>query len=384
MVDFGKLMALSEATTGFSGGNMVDEMPNYTLDEAVTYLPMMIMESQIEQHIDIGHQNEAIVEAVVESVKTGDNSNFASINEGVLSTIKEKAVKIFEKLKNVISSIIVKIKAFIATRKNKGEDLIKKYESKIDPAKLTKDLTFKGYTFDKDVKMPSGDIDSVIGSAYPYFKDGFVDADKAKNMKEKVKAIDSGSHPERMRKIASTLTGITLTKTDSNGGWQDELTKALYGVNDDGEEGKVVMHYGEKCFQINKIKEMLTRHDKMNALMNAYDKLLKNVNIQMNNVQNLIDHNSEDDKEAAAYYNAYMMLYQDAMTAASTVNATVKGYLDTQWKQASQMWLTLAQAGKKKEEKPEKEEEKPEENNDAPEKKEKKGLFGKKNTKEGE
>lgn len=360
MVDFGKLMALSEATTGFSGGNMVDEMPNYTLDEAVTYLPMMIMESQIEQHIDIGHQNEAIVEAVVESVRTGDNSNFASINEGVLSTIKEKAVKIFEKLKNVISSIIVKIKAFIATRKNKGEDLIKKYEGKIDPAKLTKDLTFKGYTFDKDVKMPSGDIDSVIGSAYPYFKDGFVDADKAKNMKEKVKAIDSGSHPERMRKIASTLTGINLTKPDS---WQDELTKALYGVNAEGEEGKVVMHYGEKCFQINKIKEMLTRHDKMNALMNAYDKLLKDVNIQMNNVQNLADHNDEDDKEAAAYYNAYMMLYQDAMTAASTVNATVKGYLDTQWKQASQMWLTLAQAGKKKEEK---------------------GLFGKKNAKEGE
>ena len=80
MVDFSKIMALSEAANGFNGGSYVDEMPNYTLDEAVCYLPMMIMESQMEQYDSVAAQNELIVEAVVSSVQTGDNSNLRLVS----------------------------------------------------------------------------------------------------------------------------------------------------------------------------------------------------------------------------------------------------------------------------------------------------------------
>lgn len=83
-------MALSEVTNGFNGGSYVDEIPNYTLDEAVNYLPVMIMESQIEQYDMVAAQNELIVEAVVTSAHSGDNSAFESINEAALSGLIER------------------------------------------------------------------------------------------------------------------------------------------------------------------------------------------------------------------------------------------------------------------------------------------------------
>ena len=58
MFDFSKLMALSEATTGFEGGTLVDEMPSYTLAECMDTLPMVIMESQLEQYDIVEKQNE--------------------------------------------------------------------------------------------------------------------------------------------------------------------------------------------------------------------------------------------------------------------------------------------------------------------------------------
>ena len=261
MVDFSKIMALSEAANGFNGGSYVDEMPNYTLDEAVCYLPMMIMESQMEQYDSVAAQNELIVEAVVSSVQTGDNSSFESITEAGIKSLWEKAKATFEKIGKFLSTIIAKIKAFIVARKAKSEEFYKKYAEKIDPAKC-EGKTFTGYSFEKNIKL-NADIDKILGDVY-----GSAYAHFDANVCSGVESL-TDDHAGRMRQVASKATGIELANQD----WSNELTGKLYDDNKKSE-----MKYGEKCFKLEEIKKTLTDMGPVNELSEGFERMLTDVN----------------------------------------------------------------------------------------------------------
>lgn len=371
MVDFTKLMALSEAASGFNGGSYVDEMPNYTLDEAICGLPMMIMENQIAMYDEVSDHNEAIIEAVVTSIQTGDNSAIESINEGAIKWIIEKARAAFEKIKKFLMSIIVKIKAFFISRKKKGEEIFKKYADKIDPAKC-KDKTFKGYKFDNDPgKVSSKTINSIINSMpkYSVFRDGF------KNTKntaaDKIKEISETSRSERQRDFATAYTGVKLSSPDN---WVDELRTHYYGATTkQGDAGKIDMKFGEGCFTVERIKQMLINNDGLKDLLEGYNKLLEDVNKNLDAVESakktIGDEDTDKNANMSAYCQAYLDLYTDAQNACSSVHAIIKQYYDSQWTQATQMLMTIVGTKKKEEEKPE---EKKEEGKPAPTKEEKK------------
>lgn len=354
MVDFSKIMALSEATNGFNGGSYVDEMPNYTLDEAVCYLPMMIMESQMEQYDTVAAQNELIVEAVVSSVQTGDNSSFESITEAGIKGLWEKAKATFEKIGKFLSTIIAKIKAFIVARKAKSEEFYKKYAEKIDPAKC-EGKTFTGYSFEKTIKL-NADIDKILsdvyGSAYAHF-----DANKSSG----VEAL-TDDHAGRMRQVASKATGIELANQD----WSNELTGKLYDDNKKSE-----MKYGEKCFKLEEIKKTLTDMGPVNELSKGYEKMLTDVKSKINQVGTYERaEENEKDSDRYKYLNNYITAYSEVHNALASVQAIAKKYYDSKWTQATQMLMVLAGSAKKaKEEKPA--EEKPEDNKPEEKKEEK-------------
>lgn len=358
MVDFSKIMALSEATNGFNGGSYVDEIPNYTLDEAVNYLPVMIMESQIEQYDMVAAQNELIVEAVVTSAHSGDNSAFESINEAALSGLIEKARNTFEKIRKFLAGVVVKFKAFIARHITKSEEFFNKYGKNVDPAKC-KDLTFTGYSFDKEINIEGKvDIDSILsevyGKAYATFDGSKTPSD--------IKSVGDQS-PQRMGQVATIITGIQL----SDNGWYNELTNKLKDDNKTSE-----MKYGEKCFKIETVKKFLTDKSPYEGLKKAYDKMLTDVQSRMNQVGTFErEEKNEKGTDRHTYLHNYLKAYSEVSTAISQVSTLAKKYYDDRWKQATQMLIAMAKASgaKVKEEKPA--EEKPGDNKPEEKKEEK-------------
>lgn len=356
MVDFTKLMALSESANGFNGGSFVDEMPNYTLDEAVCYLPMMIMESQIEQYDMTAAQNEAIVEAVVSSVQTGDNSAFESINEGAIKGLIEKAKALFDKIIKGLTAIIAKIKAFIIARKSKSKEFYEKYAAKVDEAKC-KDLTYTGYTFKKDIKVDAdvaGIIKSVYGDQYANF-----DANKTPESVDEL----TDDHAGRMRQVASEATGIELKQQD----WSNELTGILYDDNK-----KTEMKYGTECFSLAAVQKTLVDIKPVEELQKKYEGMLTSVKGELNRIGTFQEsEKNEEGNTRYKYLNNYLTAYQEVYNALSMVNATAKKYYDAKWSQATKMLMTMASLGKKVEEKSAKKEEAPADNKPEAKKEEK-------------
>lgn len=339
MFDFSKLMALSEATTGFEGGTLVDEMPSYTLAECMDTLPMVIMESQLEQYDIVEKQNEIMVESVIDSINTGISTDYDTLVEAGISSLKEHFMNFLMKIKRFIDSIIVKIKALFMRRKNDAGKLISRYEKTIKMEKL-KDMTFKGYGFDKDVLKTSipGGITEVVGKIAPALSGGLTDV---KANAEQIKGMMDEDHATRAMKVANEVTGMSLSNKET---WPNDLTKELMGITDD-KNPKIEMKYGEHCFTVAKVKAMLTNHAALQDLLKTYGVMQKDIQKNMNDCKKLQKSTEDTDanKGKLEYYNAYIQVYQDCANAMNKVNASVKRFVDTQWVQASQMWVAMAQ-----------------------------------------
>ena len=201
------------------------------------------------------------------------------------------------------------------------------------------------------------------------FRDGF------KNTKntaaDKIKEISETSRSERQRDFATAYTGVKLSSPDN---WVDELRTHYYGAtNKQGDAGKIDMKFGEGCFTVERIKQMLINNDGLKDLLEGYNKLLEDVNKNLDAVESakktIGDEDTDKNANMSAYCQAYLDLYTDAQNACSSVHAIIKQYYDSQWTQATQMLMTIVGTKKKEEEKPE---EKKEEGKPAPTKEEKK------------
>lgn len=349
MFDFNKLMAISESATGFNGGSMVDEMPEYTLDECMNTLPMVIMESQIEQYEINNEQNEIMVEAAI-SAANGMPADFDSLVEAGKTSLKESFMNFLNKVKSFVSSIIVKIKALWERRRGDANKMIAKYE-KVIKADKCKDLVFKGYDFDKELNTKiDNNVSELIGNLRPEFsvlKGGLT---SPSTDIEKLNAIKSVEASRMSMEIANKITGANINEP---GDWVNLLQQYLFGYTDP-KDAKHEIKFGEKCFTIDKVKKMLQNHNALQNLLNSYTVLQKDIDVQLRNCNNLKKHTEDNDenKDTLAYFDVYTTVYKNAAGAVNKVNAIVKRYIDAQWVQASQMWIAMARASGAKAEEP--------------------------------
>lgn len=341
MFDFSKLMALSEAANGFDGGTLIDEMPEYTLEECVSTLPVVIIESQVEHYSMISQQNDAMVESVISSIN-GASVDYDALIEASKTSLKDRFLAFLQKIKKFIVSIIVKIKALFARRKGDASKLISKYDKIIDKNKLG-GLTFTGYTFEKDVLKTSipGGISEIVGKIAPGLDGGLNDP---KASSDQIKAMGDEDHAARAMKVATEVTGISLTNKET---WANDLTKELMGIKDE-KNPKVEMKYGDYCFTYERVKNMLNNHAELQKLLKSYQTMQSDIEKQINECKKLQKDtdNTDANKSKLEYYNVYILVYQDCANAMTKVNSSVKHYTDLQWVQGSQMWVAMAQYSK--------------------------------------
>lgn len=369
MLNFDKLMALSEAATGFNGGSIVDELPGMSLTEATGYLPVVIMESQIELSECVQAQNEALVESVVSSLQVGTSVEVESLTEGAFETIKNKIKAFFEKIKKWLKGIIAKLTVQIDKVRLTGKQMKAKYKGSKMLNHSFEDLTVNGYKFEKKDPFAStdgyaNDPMALITKAIPdlatptqFAAEAGGGGGRNDNLSaleadlEKIKDITSN---DRKLEFAKALT----SGLDINGGdtWVADVKKELYG-------DKVDLKFGED-FTLQSVENDLDGAD-LDKIRSSYTKLLNAVTKNETEIQKCADsfkknHASQDAGNDApksislanSYFTAFLSIYQDCTAVISTIRDIQVNYEKAKVNQAKTIYarmLTYKKKGDKNE-----------------------------------
>lgn len=371
---FSDLMTLAEASTGFNGGTIVDEMPHMSLSECAGALPMAIMSEQISLQETVAKINEQMVEAAVSTLHTGSMSQYDTIVEGAFETIKNKITAIFEKIKKFIKSIIAKLSLQIDKFRMSGSQLLSKYKNSEMLNKSFDDLVVNGYRFEK--KDPFTSADTYIGDPQGLIAKGVPDVPRPedfsrfsplnasgdnegnhkdvydnvyKNQEAELSKIDETSSDDRKLAFAEVMTnGIEM----SAGNWVGDLKKELYG-------DKVTLTYGTD-FTLDSVEEDLKGED-LTKVKQGYEKLLNAVKHDESALQKVADNfkknnkNTEKGKDqnrfislANKYFTAYLSIYQDCTSVISTIQSIRVDYNKAKVKQAKDIFVRMLSYKKKK------------------------------------
>lgn len=378
------LMALREASTGFVGGNCVDEMKDMSLTECTAALPIAITEAQIDIHDSVRSQNNAILEATVMAIRTGymNESTLNELNELSFKDIKAKIAAIFARIKKFLRSIIDKITLQIDKIRMTGKQLWSKY-GKSDALKDTtkfKDFTFEGYKFPKNVAFKSfddvdgaedlvrsaynGDATIVPSSAKAIFSAIINDAFKSKPQKPDesnddtalrraeevdtiIEKLTDVSKSDRVSKMASKLTGMS----DLGDDWKETVRKEVYG-------DKETLNYGSD-FTVDSIGKTCQNPPNIDEIKKEYVRLEQSVTKYETNLNRELDAFKKDGAQETSYdrvaynkivsyYNKYMDVLSDAYATISAVKNIRVGAAQAEANQAKAILGKLISIGGKK------------------------------------
>lgn len=353
-MNIAKIMALTEASSGYNGGSYVDEMPHLSLTEAAGQLSMFLMESQIDLSETTVNNNESLVEAAVSAMETGTPADFDSLVEASWADIKAKIDKIMEKIKKFIRSIIAKLTLAIDKMRMSGHQLYAKYKDApvLKDTSKFKDLKVNGYKFEiKGRPFPNGakydtDVEALIqgsvGAGKFELPSAFADkyanvkADEKQRLEEantKVNAIKDMGKSERVLNMAKALTGFSDLGED----WQKEVRTKLYGSE------KVDLKYGtdytmddviERLRDPKYLDDIKNEYKKLETAVDSYHKKLKDSLAKFEKSGGSGEEKSAGMSVATSYYNAYMTMVTDAYGAINTVKHIDAGYEEAKMDQA--------------------------------------------------
>lgn len=364
---FSDLMTLAEASTGFSGGTIVDEMPHMSLTECTGALPIAMLEGQIEMQEMTSKYNDAMVEAAINAAHTGSYDELNTLCENAFGTLKNKIVAIFEKIKKFLSSIIDKLGVQINKVRMTGRQMLSRYENSDMLKKDFKDFTVEGYKFDvkdnyfSDTNIaPSELIAKALPATMPTPDQFRVDAKKAGDNGSSTKALESkltkiSEVDSKDRKLAyakALLAGAKL-----NDDWTASVKKDLYGE-------KVTLKYGKEI-TLDKVKTDLVGAD-LDAIAQEYTALKKAVEKDEADVRSAADEfnaekndsyykdsNGEEIKSrtdkplpaaydmATKYFNAYLTYYQECTAVITQVKDIRVNYEKAKTKQAKDIFAKM-------------------------------------------
>lgn len=341
---FSDLMTLAEASTGFSGGTIVDEMPHMSLSECAGELPVAMMREQISLQETVSQINDSMVEATINAIQTGSFDEYNVIAENAFETLKNKIVAVFEKIKKFLSSIIAKLGVQINKFRMTGKQMLSRYQNSDMLKKDFSDFTVEGFKFNAkdvfaDTNMKPVDL---IQKAMPnrvqapsdFAKTALASLDKTnvKTMENKLNAMTEITSKDRKQAYAQALIpGVKLSADE----WTSDIQKGLYGE-------KLTLKYG-KDFDKKSIEAALVGAD-LEQIEQAYKTLKGEVEKDQGEIQRAADEfkdtapdkfykNSKgkpiedraDKPEpvsigvANKYFSAYLAYYQDCVAVISQI-----------------------------------------------------------------
>ncbi|WP_300943799.1 hypothetical protein [uncultured Duncaniella sp.] len=371
MLDVNKLMALSEATTGFGAGAICDEFPDMTLSECAARLPEFLMESQVDLTVMTQAHNNQLVEATVAAIQTGDQSGYASLVEGAFETIKNKITAIFAKIKKFVKSIIDKLGVQINKVRMTGKQMWERYKDSDMLNHSFDDLVVNGYKFDK--KDPFASLDTYMANPRALIEKGVPDCPKPdKFAADAAAALAKGDNVdaavsmhegdlEKLKEISSEdrkanfakelLNGIDISDGSS---WMKDLKDELWG-------DKVDLTFGTD-FTLDSVKTMLLGGD-LDKIRASYNKLLTALNKDEKDLQAAADKFKKDNKNteqgkdlpklislANEYFTQYLAIYQDCTGVISSISSTRVNYVTAQVNQGKSILAKMLTYKKKKDE----------------------------------
>ena len=349
-IDFGKLAYLSE-NSQFSYGHEVDLFPNMSLDEAVSSIPVICMESKASLIMDESVSTEHTVEAIMEGASVG------VLMEGALANFGEKVKAFFKKLKDMVMSLIAKLRSYIDRLFMDNKKFYNKYKDKVDTAKCS-GVKVKAYELANnepvnglDAKMKSGEIENVLAS------NGFIDPSMiATNLSGQAKTeldkIQDQSAEERRSMYLKKITGEDF---GGDGKWAANLMKKALGE-------KKEITYGTGMFDLKTVGEVLTNARDFSDILDTYKAVQKNLDKSEKNLVKATKQYKSDNKEGmkdkdstastvVAYCNEYLKQYQEVSAIIGSLQKIRKQYQDIRVRQAKQMMMAMLKASGAKAEK---------------------------------
>ena len=331
------IRAMVENSTGsYDFNGYYDNHPYLGLVECIQCSVADSYALQMEFNESTRAQNNMIMENTLRSITEGVEIDYEAITEASKEGLIAKIKKLFDRLKKWVQSIIAKIKATIAKRKEIKEATWEKYKDHEGVKNPNSNATYNGYMMANAVPFKgdpsSKDIKSFINAMHP--------SEFVKNHKnvqaDAAKAVDPSGAPERKVAIAKEMTGVTnLTAGD----WKAELNKAAFGEKKD-------MKYGEGMFNVKTIQEIFTTNKAYETLISQYQKFDANIKkdeAEMTRITMDINR-GESGSAIDTYISQYLSLYQEATQVVAEVQGIVTNYHKIRETQAREMLAALVNA----------------------------------------
>lgn len=366
---YGQLRTLAEGANGYVNGTGCDYFPEMTLEEAMSRLPVVCLESQRE-FIDMGQEyNTAMVEAAVTAIQTGSDLDVSAITEASLEGIKKKIKDVFEKIKKFIRSIINKLKMAIDKLRMTGHQLWAKYK---DSEALKQDfskseLVYNGYKFknpggiftgaskyDKNVEglinasmtgnsayIKPSDFESSLGTG-----DFSAKGAEGKKAVAAINALKNTNQKDREKKMVKELTGIDVGEE-----WKTTLNQKMYGEKVDikyGSDGFTKDEVGKILGGDNKLDDIKSQYEALEAGVNDYESALNSELDKHKEASSTARENSEnvtnvDDRISlvSQYYTTYTNIVHQAISVISAVKTFNWNYEKARYDQAKGMLVKM-------------------------------------------
>lgn len=162
-----KLIELSKANCGFTGGSFVDTHKDMSIDECIQSVNACLFESIIEYSEASQRLNDIVYNTLTESVAAGEIADLKDVIDEANEDAANKKQSIWEKIKAFIGSIIAKISSWLTSLKprqkviaNRKNDFLTAMNG---PAKTTE---INGFPFVDLIKRNTISVDALTINSY--------------------------------------------------------------------------------------------------------------------------------------------------------------------------------------------------------------------------
>lgn len=167
MTTVSKLIELSKANCGFTGGSFVDTHKDMSIDECIQSVNACLFESIIEYSEASQRLNDIVYNTLTESVAAGEIADLKDVIDEANEDAANKKQSIWEKIKAFIGSIIAKISSWLTSLKprqkviaNRKNDFLTAMNG---PAKTTE---INGFPFVDLIKRNTISVDALTINSY--------------------------------------------------------------------------------------------------------------------------------------------------------------------------------------------------------------------------
>lgn len=376
---YGKLSGFGAIGGSYANGkNYDDSFPGLTLTECVMGLPVAILESAIENELAIDTENQMLVECVMNE---SAEETFDALNESVISGLKDRVKKTYEKIKAFIKSIIAKLKAYLTGMTKSAAIFSQQYDTADFRKKDLKGFEFEGYKYENNLsgkfKVPttaagiSDIIDGVLksnsGSTYS-IKDAI---DSAKSVE--TDAVSNGwtNSDKKMgqgAKFETLLDAIKKTESEKSD-TKAAIFKEITGqdirpdkVNEDfyklvRSKDKKTLKEGDNGFKRGDILDRMKKTDEIDSTIKSYENLHGAVERLSSDLVYAIDKLegatgdslSGDNKEKFANYKSALVdtikgansMYQTALAGVTQMKGLLTGAIKERDNQDRKMLMAM-------------------------------------------